>query len=368
MSNEIQIGHYHPGDETQIINLLTNVFDGWPNFEIECTPKEYWQWKYHDKPGKSSLIIVAKVNERIVGCGHTIYRNTLVGNNSLVEAFGADLAVDKQYRGKRISSKMSDYKYSLNENRVANFTTSASNIERVTTRSIRQGRSLFPKRIYQYIRLRDPTAFFKHENPETSMAKKIGYRILSRLNKVNSFFVNSKIIGSDYLIKSTDFFDDRVNTFWNNVKEEFNFIVERNKDILNWRYCDPRGGHFEVFLAEDMYDQILGYVVLKVRRSYSTFPEGYIVDILTLKERKDVLTNLLSFAVEYFDENGVNMSRVWCVEGNRIESLLRMNGFVNSRSGPLIYFRLLDVGDEWVKFMASNSSGVHYHLGDTDWM
>jgi len=216
--------------------------------------------------------------------------------------------------------------------------------------------------------LRDPTDFFKHESPETSMAKKIGYRILSRLNKVNSFFVNTKIIGADYLIKSIDFFDNRVNTFWNNVNIEYNFIVERNKDILNWRYCDPRGGHFEVFIAEDMHDRILGYIVLKIRRSHSTFPEGYIVDILTMKERKDVLANLLSFAVEYFDENGVNMSRVWCVEGDHIESKLWMNGFVNSRSGPLIYFRLLNVGEEWMEFMASHSRGIHYHLGDTDWI
>ena len=72
MATDHVVRPYKPGDEDQIIQLLDVVFDGWPHFNIPCTPLEHWEWKYLDNPRKKYFASVAEVDGRIVGCCHSI--------------------------------------------------------------------------------------------------------------------------------------------------------------------------------------------------------------------------------------------------------------------------------------------------------
>ena len=70
------------------------------------------------------------------------------------------------------------------------------------------------------------------------------------MNKIKSSVLQQYDKINDYKIFPIQYFDDRINVFWNKIRNEYNFITERNKDYLNWRYCDKRGGNHEVFIAE----------------------------------------------------------------------------------------------------------------------
>ena len=74
---------------------------------------------------------------------------------------------------------------------------------------------------------------------------------------------------------------------------------------MNWRFCDSRGGNYVVKMAEEN-GSILGYIILRINKIREDYPIGYIVDLLTLPERLDVVSDLISNSVNYFDVNDVN--------------------------------------------------------------
>ena len=68
MDDSITIRQYQEGDEKEIVELLRLAFNGWPNFDLPCTPLEHWQWKYKDNPQNKIIASIAESEGRIVGC------------------------------------------------------------------------------------------------------------------------------------------------------------------------------------------------------------------------------------------------------------------------------------------------------------
>ena len=72
-------------------------------------------------------------------------------------------------------------------------------------------------------------------------------------------------IGSKVFIKKISAFDERIDEFWKIVNDNHDFILERGREYLNWRYCDFRAGEFIVEQAEED-GKILGYIVYNINR------------------------------------------------------------------------------------------------------
>jgi hypothetical protein len=62
---------YRPGVEVQIVQVLDTVFEGWPNFDLTQSNLGHWMWKYQ-KNYTEKLIGVTEIDNKIVGCGHTV--------------------------------------------------------------------------------------------------------------------------------------------------------------------------------------------------------------------------------------------------------------------------------------------------------
>jgi hypothetical protein len=45
LSKEAGIRSYRTGDELEIVELLEEVFDGWPKLGINSNASDYWKWK-----------------------------------------------------------------------------------------------------------------------------------------------------------------------------------------------------------------------------------------------------------------------------------------------------------------------------------
>ena len=57
---------------------------------------------------------------------------------------------------------------------------------------------------------------------------------------------------------------------WDDVKDGYNFILEKTSGYLNWRYLDPRGGEHVAFQAVDD-SKALGVIVIQISRD-----DGYL--------------------------------------------------------------------------------------------
>lgn len=105
-------------------------------------------------------------------------------------------------------------------------------------------------------------------------------------------------------------FKSNVEDFWDEVKDNYYWIVARTQDFLNWRYCDPRGGRYRVTSVEENR-KLIGYCVSRINNFNIEYPKGIIVDILSLPGREDVTEILLVDALNDFDSQGVNCVHAW---------------------------------------------------------
>ena len=74
MSLDYTVREYRDKDKPQILKLLEKVF------KREHTP-ESWIWKYFDNPIKKHVIVVAEIDDQIIGCNHAYGREIKFGKN-----------------------------------------------------------------------------------------------------------------------------------------------------------------------------------------------------------------------------------------------------------------------------------------------
>ena len=92
---------YKEGGEEELVNLLIEVFDGWPKFNLNCSTLDHWNWKFIDNP-LGSIIVLALDEGRIIGFIKSLYKQVIVGNNQYKTAAGADTGIHLDYRGEGV--------------------------------------------------------------------------------------------------------------------------------------------------------------------------------------------------------------------------------------------------------------------------
>jgi len=357
---EIQGRVYSPGDEDQIVKLLDLIFDGWPKFDLDCSPVDYWRWKFLDHPMKKMAIGLAVVGDEIIGCNHCIYLNIKIGENTYLSHQGVDFGIHPNFRRMGASKKIgevldvqSQFCYVITGNEI------------LINNYIRNGNPRFPLQIRELSRIKDMKEQQKYANVSGAIAT--GSYILHKLRSLK--WKSTLKIRDDIEIIQVQNFDERINLFFDKVKEHFRFIAERNMDFLNWRYCDTRGGKYRITMAvEDK--NILGYCVMRLNKYVEEDPRGYIVDILTLQDRNDIVEALINNAITYFDEAGVNRVFCWVIIGHPHSDIYRSYGFRETRRKlDVFYFpdrERTDYGDDLDRFANASPREVQFQFGDTD--
>ena len=102
----IQIRSYNSGDDEALVNFLTDIFNGWPKFDLPHGSLEYWRWKYRDNPLNKMIIGLAIHNDEIIGSRHSLMQKLKIGKELFLSTSGLDIAVHRDFRGMGISSKM----------------------------------------------------------------------------------------------------------------------------------------------------------------------------------------------------------------------------------------------------------------------
>ncbi|MBD3206522.1 hypothetical protein GF319_09290 [Candidatus Bathyarchaeota archaeon] len=366
---------YREGDEEQIIVLLEMVFGDWPRFDLECTKKEHWTWKMKDTPTGINPTVVTETEEGdIIGVSQGIFKWAKIGDGVYLIRKGAELAVHPDYRRMGISSEARKVRKEITRRSNAvmtyNLTSNEILINRNKRKRAEERSPEFPYPIKQLVKIENIDEFMNYYEKGNkvslfrSWSIRIGFRLLRFMNMVFGLLSSSFSKKEEVELRRIDRFDD-VDEFWDEIKNDYNWISVKSKDVLNWRYCDIRGGSYDIWVAEQ--DQVLlGYVVTRINRVEESHPVGYLMEVLAQRGREDVVELLVNEALSYFDENNVNAVYFTVVGGHPYEKIMYKHGFLDSRIRPYIYYRVYRRLDDVDKFKNSSPDRLHYQFSEFD--
>ena len=154
MKKEYFVRPYRPGDEKEIVQLLQLVFNGWPHFDIKCSPLDHWKWKFKDNPLKSSIICVAISNGEIIGCSHKITTRLKIGNSVFLCSSAVDSAVHPNFRRMGVYKKMDELgKELMAKSKIKLFYGVTDNP--ILVKHYSNYHNLFTTVIYKFVRIQD---------------------------------------------------------------------------------------------------------------------------------------------------------------------------------------------------------------------
>lgn len=198
-----------------------------------------------------------------------------------------------------------------------------------------------------------------------SLSIPIGYRLLRFINRIVARPPSSFTKKEEVELRRIDRFDDDVDEFWDLVKGDYDWISVKSKDVLNWRYCDIRGGSYDVWVAEQ--DRVmLGYVVARINRLDESHPVGYLMEVLAQRGREDVVELLVDEVLSYFDEKDVNAIYFTVVGGHPYEKIMYKYGFLDSRIRPYVFYNVYRNLEDIEKFENSSPDRLHYQFSEFD--
>ena len=366
LTDEFLLRLYNPGDEEEIVQLLEIGFNGWPHFDLGCSPVDHWRWKYLDNPSRTNFIVLALIDGRIVGANQILPMRIKIVDTVFPCVLSADTVVHPDYRGMGIYTKMADENISRMDDsgiQLDYFPTSNP----ILIKSYSNRYRTLPFNPTNLVRIKDINRQLEAMPIKKAWLMKLGFRGLKLLNDIRNAFWRKKSADFSFHIHEVGCFDESIERFWGEVSRHYKFIVERRREYLNWRYCDPRAGGFVVKEIEDADGSILGYSVLKINKYLKKYHVGYVVDLLTLPDRLDVAEALVADAIRHFDEQNVNIVNCLVVENHPHEKILKRYGFINSRFKVQIFMR---PSSEMVNILrrleGSHSEKIYFSYGDID--
>lgn len=366
LTDQYTIRPYRSGDEGEIVELLQKVFDDWPHFDLECTSLDHWRWKYQDNPFKGNFIVVGVDNDKIIGFEHSFPINIKVGDRVLLCTYAGDTGVHPDFRVRGVWKNLLKMNTGMRENAGVKYNYLVTRNPILIDQFMRsKDFHLFPWPIANLVRIKDINEQLRAMPVKNAWFIKLGFHVSKLFNQIINFRIDSESKLEDVTISEINIFDDRIDDFWKEVSDHYDFIVERRKNYLNWRYCDKRGGDFIVLQAE-CGGQVLGYTSLRINNYRKNYAIGYILDLLTLPGRLDVADALVAEAIGFFDRKDINIVNCQMIKGCPYERVLNRYGFLNSRINIKLFFNPLGEEDILDKLDKITSDKVYISWGDQD--
>lgn len=363
MKHDIKIRPYKFGDEYQIVRLLNLVFGNWPKFDLSCDPIDHWRWKTAEGPLGENNIYIAKNRSEMVGTETRIVLKAKIGNNIQLCEQRVDLAVNRDFRGNHIFSKITGSlcEKSLDRGVKLSYAVQGNPIGKAKYRQL--GAFTPSNKIIRLFFIKDVERFITARNLGGSIFYKICINFIKFLNKMNTHRIKLK---EKFEGKITDSyrFDDRFEHLWTKISEDYEYILLRDKNFLKWRYGDQRAGKYHVKIAKTS-SELLGYAVLRINKNSQNYPVGYIVDLLALPNHLNAVEALVRESVNFFMNKGVNEILYWVLKNHPYAKCLQKYGFFHLPPNPYIDFFCYQNNPK-TKRLFGKTSRIYFSLGDSD--
>lgn len=343
-------------DHAALLEHLQTSFDGWPSVDISVTAIDHLRWKLGDGWPGDVYNYVAELDGRIVAAQlHQLWRFK-AGGRQLLACRGWDASVHPDYRGSGIMSQMRPFM--IGDMPQADFLFGAARHPAIAKLYDREPRLHFAHRWWV---LRCP---FSVREAVSTFKLRPG-RSLPKLVRSLGAFARWRRAGApdserSFTLRTVERFDERIDSFCRDASAPFDFAVVRTRDVLNWRYADPRAGAFTIRLAEHE-DRLLGYAVLRTTRNV-----GYIADILALPGRLDVVDALARDGAQQLRKPGTAAAECWLMANHPYAPVLSNAGFLGRRMREPPTFEPMSVPEREMTFLSGRDIAVHLTVGDMD--
>jgi hypothetical protein len=346
---------YEQGDENKIVPLLKAAFEKWPFFDIDCSPVEHWRWRYQENPLNKTNVVVIEKNEEIIACGHNILSDIKIYGKDYLGSYGTDHCVDPNYQGLGLSKKITEAHHELRKKErvlLPYMVTVNPKIIASGARKIAFPHG-FPLSVVYLTRIEDIN---KH-----IQMKEVKQETLVRIRHILEKTIKSQDIQPNFNITVNQFsrFNEKIDRFFEKINKYYDFIIKKNRDYLNWRYCDPRAGKYVIKLAEDN-EQILGYAICRINK-LEEYHTGYIVELLTIPDRLDVAETLLLSSLQYFNAEDVNEVCHQLIKGHPYETLFNKYGFHGGEGGRRVFYNYM--GEDKLDLEGLSPEKVYFSFG-----
>lgn len=348
-------------DVNEITSLLQLGIEGWPRISLSCSKRDHWIWKYEENPVPNKASNVTMFDQKIVACDHAIPQRVFLFGESVIGAVRGDLTVHPEYRGKGVWRRSQEYATFL-EKKAGYDLVHYMTGNPIVIKSLEKRRPKFPKQLVNLVRIHDIDRHIEFIPVENEWLIKTGFRTLKVINQLTSFRPQN---GEKVKVNSPQLFDDKVDELFDKVKKGYDFIVDRGKDYLNWRYNDPKAGNYIVKTVEKN-GRLQGYLVFFNNRFIEEYPIGYIVDVIVEPGRDDVLRVLIESALQELDSEGVNIVNYLNVKGHHYEKVFSEYGFLDSRIKIYMFYQSNTVDTEMEQLADSSASKLFYTWGNHD--
>jgi GNAT superfamily N-acetyltransferase len=154
-------------------------------------------------------------------------------------------------------------------------------------------------------------------------------------------------------------FPDDIDKLWEKTSKNYDVMVVRNRDYLEWRYV-TNPDKYSILIARNTGGAISGYMITRAGL-YKGLPVGFIVDFLTVEDDPGVFKKLLAKATVDFRQKKVSIISTYAIRGNFYDRILSRTGFLPHGKHNIICYKN-EVGN---RVIAGNYTW-HFTMGDSD--
>jgi len=314
---------YQGGEEYQILTLYKEVN------EREMT-LAHWTWKFAKNPFGNAVIKLMFNDDMLIGHYAVMPMDVQIRSKLVKAVLSVNTMTHPDYRGHGIFPYLGEETYRDCEQKGFKFVYGFPN------------RNIYRSRVEKLE--------WKGFGKMTALHKELGVQASGELGRRDSIYPIEK-------------FDERINSLWNKIKDNYGVIVARTQEFLNWRFAEHPTVKYAKFIFQDGSKQILGYLVLK---TYANGDEvkGHIVDMLCINE-KDIVKNFLGYAYNYFVERGIKKLSCWAPEGSFYAQVLKQEGFIRKEFEAYFGVRTFNREDKLVRNV-EHIANWHLTMGDLD--
>ena len=331
MGQHWSVREYEPGDESGVLELRKAVYPSRQSDRQQWTSRDHWlrwrQWVQQGNPVRPAKILLAEDDGKIVGHFSLIFMLLKVGNQVVRACQVTSRMTHPEYRRQGMALRLQGQLFDETEREGVHITID------------------FPNKAGHAVNMRTGYVFdvatthivFRPLNWGNAIRLRIGSRVLSSFGAtVGSIlyrvFYRPKGVPvvEGLTIRQISSFDERINEFWARVSSQYEIMVVRNKEYLNWRYAAVPDVDYSIYIAEKG-GEICGYLVLRyMRREHTRL--AAICDILT--QSPQISRCLIWEAVEHCEREKVDV-----VYGHMIADRTLIKSFRNSGSIPFLRSR-----------------------------
>lgn len=301
---------YENSDFDDFMNLYDKVFPGYMSNDL-------WRWKSVNNPYGMYYTILVRDKDKIISAYSVVPKKFSIYGNIFSCVLSMDTMTHSDYRGLGISTYIARLTYKYAEIKGSYF-------------------------VYG----------FPNKNSRHLIFNKLGWVFFGKRDFIRKNICKGVKLSNNneiYLIREIEKFSKDYNNFWDNIKEYYSIIINKDSRYLNWRFVSHPFVKYKKYLIYDE-NEIIGYFILKRFKDKEGNTLGHIVDFLigpqNNAQKIKIFKTIEGYSLREFQYDCQQIS-FWMPDDNLKEIALNDLGYVAVQKKKFFGYKILRKHDKF---------------------